>query len=125
MEPTTSRPNERLLTSDPRNDVAVGAFLGFLSSLFLFTAAFELAQRMAPRPSGELPAQLAEHKILIQMWWELLFYLAVIGGEICAFRWLRARVPPLGRGYGVGCILVIVVFGSLWLSVFCQYLFAR
>src|SRR6266852_2874083 len=96
VPPMTKR--TKLLTTCARNDTAGGRFVGFLSTLFLFGNAIDLAKRRLPASSY--------YKLLMPI--SLLSALAVAAPIVCIFLWLRPRAPDFARGYRSGSLIVAI-----------------
>jgi hypothetical protein len=105
--------------------VAVGVFVGFVSTLILVGAAFALSEWIAPySPGGELWST-ARRETLIQESLFLLIAAAIAVIETSLFIWLRWRIPDFARGYRTGCLLVAGFTALFFLPNFFLYLFDR
>jgi hypothetical protein len=95
----------KLLTSSAQNDAAVGAFVGFLSTLFFVCGAFGLAERLQPPSSTSGPNDVLSLLLLLPV--------GLTTGVV--FTWLRRHLADFARGYRRGALIIAVIFGALYL----------
>ena len=102
----------KLLTSCAGDDVAVGAFVGFLTTFISLVCIFALCGRVESSSPEQYWASVWASMCVFG-----LSVIAVVVAEVSIFRALRRQLPEIARGYRAGCLITagVITLASILL----------